>query len=242
MTIESILVDILVEIRAVRVLSEVAAGVTAGHVPLPQSPAPTVQPVLPVPSTVGVAPTPTAPVVPLDTSPDPTAVFGQNAPMPESVVPTAAPLTASPAPVGNSELDAKGLPWDGRIHASSKAKIADGSWRQKRGVDQDLVKTVEAEMRQVLAAPAAPGEPWVPPAMAAQPWPFPESGAAVPPPPPVAPMTHPQLALKLMQRITAGTLTAEAVEAACQKFGVPSFPALALRMDLLPAVAQELQA
>jgi hypothetical protein len=59
------------------------------------------------------------------------------------------PLT----PATTTQLDKKGLPWDARIHASSKTINADGTWRQKRGVADALVTTVEAELRQVMALP-----------------------------------------------------------------------------------------
>lgn len=59
------------------------------------------------------------------------------------------------------EVDVNGLPWDARIHAGNRAKIADGSWRRRRGVDAELVTTVEAELRALMAAPGAEqlGEP-----------------------------------------------------------------------------------
>ena len=43
--------------------------------------------------------------------------------------------------------DSTGLQWDERIHASSKALNADGTWRTKRGVDKALVESVEATLR-----------------------------------------------------------------------------------------------
>lgn len=49
------------------------------------------------------------------------------------------------------EVDSRGFPWDERIHASSKAINADGTWRNKRGVDSDLLHTVEAELMQKTA-------------------------------------------------------------------------------------------
>ena len=110
----------------------------------------------------------------------------------------AAPQTGSP--VGGVDLDKTGLPWDGRIHAESKAKIADGTWRKKRGVDPALVVTVEAELRQVMgAAPAAPLAPVAPiPAPQAATVTMPTAGVAssavaVPAPPtaPVAPVAPP---------------------------------------------------
>lgn len=61
-------------------------------------------------------------------------------------------------------LDVKGLPWDERIHASTKAQNADGSWKKRRGVQDFVVEEVEAELRSrqnpvantVIAAPIAP--------------------------------------------------------------------------------------
>lgn len=110
----------------------------------------------------------------------------------------AAPQTGSP--VGGVDLDKTGLPWDGRIHAESKAKIADGTWRKKRGVDPALVATVETELRQVMgAAPAVPFAPVAPiPAPQAATVTMPTAGvassaAAVPAPPtaPVVPVAPP---------------------------------------------------
>lgn len=43
-------------------------------------------------------------------------------------------------------LDARGLPWDGRIHTPAQTKIANGNWKNIRGVDKDLLARVEAEL------------------------------------------------------------------------------------------------
>jgi hypothetical protein len=60
--------------------------------------------------------------------------------------------SAAPATLAGVELDKTGLPWDNRIHAESKGKIADGAWRKKRNLDPALVAQVEAELRQVMGA------------------------------------------------------------------------------------------
>ena len=104
----------------------------------------------------------------------------------------AAPPTASPssAPPAGVELDAKGLPWDGRIHAGTAAKpikVGDGSWRKRRGVDDATVATVEAELRQVMAAPGPNATPAAPTAAASPepaPAPAPTAAPAAPPPTP----------------------------------------------------------
>jgi hypothetical protein len=47
-----------------------------------------------------------------------------------------------------SELvDKSGMPWDERIHASTKTTKQDGTWKLKRGVDPSEVKKVEAELK-----------------------------------------------------------------------------------------------
>lgn len=86
------------------------------------------------------------------------------------------------------ELDKNGIPWDERIHAGTKRKNADGTWSLKKGVDKDLAAQIIAEYQvaaptttTVLAAPAAPAKPGVPPAPPAAP-----AKPGVPPAPPKA--------------------------------------------------------
>lgn len=73
-------------------------------------------------------------------------------------------------------FDANGLPWDERIHASSKALNADGTWRYKRGGDLAERATVEAELRGA----AEPVDDIPPP-------PVEEPADDIPPPPPAEP-------------------------------------------------------
>lgn len=62
-----------------------------------------------------------------------------------------------------AELDANGLPWDVRIHSSSKNKNADNTWRYLRGGDVDLRAAVEAELRAGLAGGQSETPPPPPP-------------------------------------------------------------------------------
>lgn len=64
------------------------------------------------------------------------------------------------------ELDSAGMPWDARIHASTKTKVKDGTWKKMRGVDEDLVAEVEAEL---AAAPEPEVEPTEEPAVETEP-------------------------------------------------------------------------
>ena len=232
-------------------LKALTAALGANH---PQHTAPSVIPAPPAPSSAVVAPMPTALAEQPAFSPPPTSVFGQAALPGVPLAPPAAPLTASPVVAGDLSaalqadaqklaamgqsgaavlpngvaLDKNGIPWDGRIHASSKALVADGSWRAKRGVDPTLVTTVTAELRGAQAAPPGHG-------LSGQPWPFATSEADIRPLAGFAGMMD-----KLLGLMVAGTITTDMVAAACASVGVANLPALATREDLVPQVAATL--
>jgi hypothetical protein len=134
----------------------------------------------------------------------------------------AAALPASPT-TGAAVLDKNGLPWDDRIHAGSRVKVADGSWRIKRGVDAALVTQVEAELKALMGIPTAVA---VPPA------PIAETPAAV--------VGDRNAFVKLLTKasalIPAGKLSQEELNSAVISVGVPSLPLLAHRLDLVPQV------
>lgn len=101
------------------------------------------------PQTAPVAPPVSLTVPPAPSLPAPPALAG--------VAQQDAPIAPAPGDVPSVELDSKGLPWDERIHASTKAKIASGAWKAKRGVEDALVTQVEAELRAVAAGLVASG-------------------------------------------------------------------------------------
>ena len=182
---------------------------------------------------VDVAPAPTAPEDTTDSSLDLASVFGASAPTPPPPAAPVAPPTAPPAPPVEPmaaapvaptmptpippKLDVDKMPWDGRIHASTQSFNKDGTWRLKRGISDELLATVTAELKATMALPGPatvadprqqtivwphhpdyvpPAPPPAPPAPPAPP-PLPTSSAAssaatVPPPPPpstIAPTT-----------------------------------------------------
>lgn len=164
-----------------------------------------------------------------------------------------------PAPASGVELDADGLPWDGRIHsgpADTKPKNADGRWRSKRGASGDLVAQVTAELRQVMGAPTpAPTQaaaPTPPPPVATAPIPAPpappptppvavtefgQAGAetaASPPAPPTA-TNFAGLMKVITARQTAGTLTIVQVKATAEMLGLNGVADLLKRPDLIGA-------
>jgi hypothetical protein len=127
------------------------------------------------------------------------------------------------------------IPWDARIHAGSKAKLAKKphGWKMKRGVSDELVDQVEAELIAAMkASPANPAESTpAPPAIEPTP-----AAPAQPAAPTGAVTTFPAL----MSAITSNKIDPATVTAAVNKAGLQSLPLLAARPDLIPAVAAEL--
>lgn len=160
--------------------------------------------------------------------------------------PAATADTPAPAPsateTGSVETDAAGLPWDYRIHASTKTKTADGKWKKKRSVaDADRAK-VEAELHQAMSIPAPTDAPAdAAPAPAPAPEPEPETA---PPPPPAAEQGTPAPTdfMGLVGEIGRIGANQEDINQACAACNppVPSFQALASRPDLIPAFWEQL--
>lgn len=183
------------------------------------------------PSAADAAPAQSAPEVSTAGVPAPPSVA--SVPAPPDIAPEALATPSSPAPT----VDSSGLPWDKRIHSSSKAVNADGTWRKLRGLnDAALVARVEAELR---AAAANPGNTalaqdaaklagmGVDP-MTAQPLvPPPPTVAATPavPPPPGA-LTHEQFMEWITPRMMDGRVTFDMVASALQASNVESLKAL----------------
>lgn len=115
------------------------------------------------------------------------AVAGSNYnPAPAAPAPiTPAPIAhiATPADDENDEggvddgnpYDATGLPWDERIHASSKAKTAKGIWKSRKNVDKTLKAQIENELRTGVKAALIPagGTPYIDPSLPAHAYPAP---------------------------------------------------------------------
>lgn len=202
-----------------------------------------------------------APPAPLALSTPPAATGSIVAPPPPA---NTAPITTTPgvassvAPAASVELDRQGLPWDARIHAESRNKIADGTWRKKRNLDPTLLAQVEAELRQVMgAAPAAPLVPAVPaPPPTAPIAPVVASAPQVtaPPAPAVAPAAPAgevpadarAMFVALVGRASAAIqgqkVTQAEVNQCCVDAGVPALPLLANRLDLVAQVAAHIDA
>lgn len=200
---------------------------------------------------------PTAPVASETHAVEPTPIAVWPFPLGEPPAPPAPPVSPATPPAG-IDVDVKGYPWDGRIHSSSRAKVADGSWRQRRNLDPVVLAAVERELQQTMGLPvttAAPVSPLSPPPAVVPPAPF--ALSAVPPVPPVsisptplagaAPSAFPSetagfpaLMTKLTAAFVAKTITQEQILAAVQSVGLPSLPMLVSRPDLVVPVATAL--
>jgi hypothetical protein len=71
---------------------------------------------------------------------------------------------STPAPSGPIPThDSRGVPWDARVHASTKELTEKGVWRRRRGVTPQQLHEVESQGSRVpVAVPAAPMTPAVP--------------------------------------------------------------------------------
>ena len=140
----------------------------------------------PAPAPAAVAPAPAQHVWPEDLPAD-------NGLPVQDAEPKVTNVFVMPPQAPGIEVDASGMPWDNRIHSGSRAKVADGSWRQKRNLDPNVLAQVEGELRTTMGLPfpvipAAPVAPVVASVVAPVPTApvSPESAfiASVPVPPP----------------------------------------------------------
>lgn len=149
--------------------------------------------------------------------------------------PAEPPATAT----GGPELDSDGLPWDSRIHSETKSHNKDGTWRVKRNTDPALVEQVKAELRAAMSAPVPPAPPAETP-----PAPLAEAPPAVPPAPPsddLPPVSFAGFVQAVTKKQAAGLLTVQEVNEVCAKHGLAQMPLLVNRLDLIPAIYEELR-
>lgn len=132
------------------------------------------------------------------------------------------------------EIDSNGVKWDARIHSETRSTNKDGSWRQKRGVDPEMVKQVLAEQQGEASAtevpPASPAVE-VPPA---PPAPVAEAPAAPAAPAAVAPAD-------VVRFVTLNKIPTDQAIPVYQSFGLANAAALFTQPDLAPAVLEALK-
>ncbi len=160
----------------------------------------------------------TAPPPPNDAASVFAAASGTTAPPPPGA---SADVNSTPhVPVGM--LDSDGLPWDGRIHASTRTTTAKGVWKKKKGVEDSLTNAVTAELRQAQAANKAAAHVPLnaappPPAAGNAAPPPPTVGNAAPPPPSTSPVSFVDVAKYVGER----KFTAEQILTVCKQHGLP---------------------
>jgi hypothetical protein len=140
--------------------------------------------------------------------------------------------TASHAPT--VELDTRGLPWDARIHSRERTKIANGNWKNKRGLDATTIEAIEGELRGVMSAPAATV---ISPPVTNTTQPDPAGSVMT-----ASSSNFPDLMKKITAAITGGKVTAAQCSEIVARNGVKSLPLLATRPDLIPQIELELDA
>lgn len=162
------------------------------------------------------------------------------------------------------ELDTDGIPWDERIHASTKSKNADGRWKKKKGMnDESKVNAIIAELKarvqgqQLGALVQQQTQPGVVGGVSAMA--LPGAGATFLPgaqdvthmalpgaPVPMAQTADPTTFETLMPRVSAatasGAMPPNAVQLACQAVGLAGIVALQQQPQFVPAVWATLRA
>ena len=176
------------------------------------------------------------PIFPITAGPLPTEVPELPVVLEQNIeTALATPSYVPPLP----DLDSRGLPWDARIHSSSKNRNADGSWRKLRGVHEGFVNDVENELSRTMNAPAVPVAPIEEPVTQTP-------SETVIPDVPVVPVDEPVSFNDFMQYLTpklaAGEINPAQVAGVIASVELPHIGALFNRPDLIPAVKQKIEA
>lgn len=141
------------------------------------------------------------------------------------------------------ELDSAGFPWDHRIHASTKTKITNGTWKLKPRTEPALIDQVRAEYKQAASVPSNMTPPPLPQAAAvepapSQPAPLPAAATVIAPAvvggeKPSNPGLLFASTLRLYAEVEkAGKVAPGSGEAWAKAAGLPSLASLIARPDL----------
>lgn len=117
------------------------------------------QEVPPVP-TAGVPPVPAAPSQPVPSNVIPLVPNVPQAATPAPAAPVAQQLTPLPDAQPQELLfDSSGMPWDARIHQKGHSVKKDGTWKLKKGIDENLVVAVTQQNAHLRRPPGAANTP-----------------------------------------------------------------------------------
>lgn len=118
-----------------------------------------------------------------DVPPPPVAASAEGNDTPAADTTEATPDgTAIKTVCAEIELDADGIPWDERIHASTKTQTKGGTWTKKRNVDEVEYGRIHAELQE-QHSPADEGNDVPPPPSDTSAENAPTADTDVPPPP-----------------------------------------------------------
>jgi hypothetical protein len=149
--------------------------------------------------------------------------------------PTEVVTPGTPDPVLGVELDSRGFPWVAEVHAGTKGKNKDGSWKAKKGVDDATRSAAEqtalAHLRATaavsaaaqpapVAAPVVPVAPVIPVAAPAAAMPGMPGMPVMPPAAPLPPISYEQLTERYAALATSGQITAEAFTGLYAQLGI----------------------
>lgn len=145
----------------------------------------------------------------------------------------------------NVERDKNGIPWDARIHASTKTKNADGTWTRRRNTPDETFNAVMHELRGAnttrtmeaagaLVPPPPPSTVPAPPT--ASPAPSPTPAAAVASSTVPGAVSFPDVMRKITSAQAAGKVTPDQVTNLLVSIGAnpPSVSSLAKDASLIP--------
>ena len=119
------------------------------------------------------------------------------------------------------DIDADGLPWDARIHSSSKKKNADGRWARRRNVLDEYYNKIKNELLGV-EEPVAPVE-----APAPIPAPAPVATLPIPPVNPaaaVAPVTPTEILGRIQKGVIGKILNVNDVQNCLESLKLMGIP------------------
>lgn len=139
------------------------------------------------------------------------------------------------APDETPEVDAAGVPWDERIHTSTKSTLKDGTWRRKSKIDDAFYDEVLAEITGAeQAAPVdAPPAPPAPPSGETEEIATDTPDAPAPPAPPSSEPGDPFV--DLVRDITQNAPSDEDIETACAALGITDYAELKTKPQFIPA-------
>jgi len=115
------------------------------------------------------------------------------------------------------EVDVNGIPWDARIHSSSRKCTKEGRWAYKRGGDKAQIPIVEAQLKKVIS---------------------PTIEAALPPPPPPPQIEDFPSFMQWIVRQDPIFTNTDGLNKLCEKFGMPSIALLASNPGKIPSLVQ----